>query len=64
MDTQPEGRWLRLDRSSPAPVRAIEIHYPRRDFTMAGVSLPWWLAFFLGAMLFAWLFGKALGVRY
>jgi hypothetical protein len=41
---------------------AVEVHYPPRHFRVAG--LPWWACLILSSMIFAWLFGRTLGVRY
>lgn len=61
---RPQDRWLTPDRSFLSRFHMVRIHYPLRAFAVFGVDTPWWLAFLLGTMLFAWLFGKALGVRY
>jgi hypothetical protein len=60
----PHGRWLRPDRTSSAQKGLVVKHYPRRAFAIFGVAMTWWLALLAGSMLFAWLFGRALGVRY
>jgi hypothetical protein len=56
----PKHRWLVPSRIAlgAEPV----VYYPPRDFTF--LRMPWWLALLLGSMLFAWLFGRVLGIRY
>jgi len=44
-------------------IRAVEVDYPPRAFAMLGVSMPWWLAFFILALVFAFLLKKPLGVE-
>jgi len=44
-------------------IREILVDYPARDFSALGVSMPWWLAFFILTLVFAFLLKKPLGVE-
>ena len=67
------GRFLRFrdrfihPREEPLPgeagVQSLTIHYPRRDFTLLGLHLPWPLAWLLLLLGFAWLLKSPLGVE-
>jgi hypothetical protein len=44
-------------------IRAVQVDYPSRPFSMLGVAMPWWLAFFILALVFAFALKKPLGVE-
>jgi uncharacterized membrane protein YeaQ/YmgE (transglycosylase-associated protein family) len=54
----PGERPLRADT-----VAELEVHYPERDFKLAGVHVPWWLAFFVLSLAFGLVLKSPLGVQ-
>jgi hypothetical protein len=44
-------------------VAALEVTYPERDFLLAGVHLPWWLAFFILSLAFGLVLKSPLKVQ-
>ncbi|MBN2491782.1 MAG: hypothetical protein JXQ29_13125 [Planctomycetes bacterium] len=44
-------------------IREVVVDYPAREFTVLGLSMPWWLAFFLLTLVLAFLLKKPLRVE-
>jgi hypothetical protein len=47
-----------------SPVELIRVNSPPRPFEVAGIDLPWWLAFFVLTMIFGLAFGRVMRVSF
>jgi hypothetical protein len=47
-----------------SPVELIRVNSPRRPIEVAGVDLPWWLAFLALTMIFGLVFGRVMRVSF
>ncbi len=63
------SRWWELALTPGEPplgsrsVAAVEVTYPARDFRIAGILLPWWLAFFVLSLAFGLVLKSPLKVQ-
>jgi uncharacterized membrane protein (DUF106 family) len=48
---------------SDSPVKMIKVHYPKRRFALAGISMHWLVAYFLLSVIIAFILKRPFGVQ-